>query len=270
MPAPQGEEFPFVTVYSHSFKGSTGKYYIENSLSTIKKPDPVGNMNRALWNSGIESDKDVARAYKRKTNYYANVLIVDDPMNPDNNGKVMIYRYGPMIHKLLEEKMFPQFDTDQPLNPFDPWTGADFEIRITTKQFNGNQVPNYEKSFFHSPKEMGADEKIEKLWEKCHSLQEFLGEKNYKTFEELKRRLVEVLGHTVGSGISVSGDEVEAVREAAPSKQKEKAAPKAKVAAVEEDDVPFDNYTKVQESKPAAAKKVDDAVEDDLDFFNSL
>jgi len=270
MPAPQGEEFPFVTVYSHNFKGATGKYYIENSLSTIKKPDPVGNMNRSLWNSGIESDKDVARLYKRKTNYYANVLIIDDPMNPDNNGKVMIYRYGPMIHKLLEEKMFPQFDTDEPLNPFDPWTGADFEIRITSKQFNGAQVPNYEKSFFHKPKSMGDDDEIEALWAKCHSLQEFLTEKNFKTFEELQRRLVDVLGHSVGSGISVTGGDVEVPRETKAAAPKAKAAPVAK-AVVEDDDLPFEP-TPAPKAKaaPAKASKVDDADDDDLSFFASL
>jgi hypothetical protein len=267
LPAPQGEEFPFVTVYSHAFKGATGKWYIENSLSTIKKQDPVGQMNSALWNSGVESDKEVARKYKRKTSYYANILIVDDPIRPELNGTVKIFKYGPAFHKMLEEKMFPQFESDEPMNPFDPWTGALFEIRIKTIKLGEDMVPNYEKSFFHNQSELGDDDEIEAIWAKCHSLAEFVSDKNFKTYEELQRRLVEVLGHSVGSGIPVvAGDDPVREEKAAP-KQKEKPAPKQQKPA--EDDLPFEVDTKPS-AKATSKPKADAADDDDLEFFKNL
>lgn len=263
LPAPEGEDFPFVTVYSHGFKGPTGKWYIENSLSTNKKKDPVGEMNSRLWNSGIESDKQVARSFKRRTNLYANVLIIDDPMRPELNGTVKLYRYGPMIQKILENAMFPQFETDTPVNPFDPWSGADFEIRMVGKQLNGAVVPNYEKSFFHEPSSLGDDETIEETWKKCNSLQELLGDSNFKSYDELKGRLYEVLGATVGSGVPVVEGYEAPVQEAAPVAAPVREVPVAAPVEDKTDDIPWDN-----DPKPATQSKSD--VDDDLDFFNNL
>ena len=262
LPAPDGEDFPYVTTYSHGFKGSSGKWYIENSLSTLKRKDPVGEMNSRLWNSGIESDKQVARAYKRRTNLFANVLIIDDPMRPELNGTVKLYRYGPMIQKILEAAMFPQFETDAPVNPFDPWAGADFEIRIVGKQLNNAVVPNYEKSFFHEPSAMGDDERIEEVWKQCHSLQALLGEDKFKSYDELKGRLYEVLGATIGSGVPVVEGYEAPVQEAAPAP----VAPVPVAAPVEDnkDDIPWDD-----DPKPATTNAKSD-VDDDIDFFNNL
>lgn len=259
LPAPEGEDYPFVTLYSHGFKGSNGKWYINNSLSTIKKKDPCGEMNSALWNSGIESDKEVARKYGRRTNIFANVLIIDDPMHPELNGRVMKYRYGPMISKILDERMFPKFESDEPLNPFCPWTGADFEIRIVTKKVGKDTVPNYEKSFFHENSKMGSDEFIEEVWGKCHSLAAIISEDKFKTYDELKNELYQTLGDTVGSGIPVvasfASEQLLQEKTEAPAKQ----SARARVDDLDDgDDGVFDTST-----KPTG-------VDDDINFFNSL
>lgn len=208
------EELPYVRVYSHAFQGPTGKWYIEKSLSTIGKPDPCGELNKRCWNSGVESDKDNARSRKRKTDYYANVLIIKDPAHPELEGKVMIYKYGPQIHKMIEDSAYPkapEFEGDEvvePLNAFDIDTGADFVIRITGRTMKNAKgqsvtVPNYEKSSFKakSPLAGGKEKEMERIWNMCHTLQPFYDEKEYKTYESLQKRLVEVLGPQVGSGI---------------------------------------------------------------------
>lgn len=266
LPAPQGEDFPYVNVFSHGFKGPTGKWFIENCPSTIKKKSPVGDMNSRLWNSGIESDKDVARKYKRRQNIYANVLIIEDPMNPENNGTVKLYRYGPMIDKILQEKMFPQFETEVPMNPFDPWGGAIFEIRITTKKVGKDTVPNYEKSFFHSPSPMGDDEFIENTWKQCHSLESLRAENQFKSYDELKNKLFEVLGPTVGSGVPT----VEGFDELPPqnSKPENKPAnnPPANSAPAEsandDKDPVFDADSSIGNSGSSG--------DSDMDFFDNL
>ena len=206
LPAPVGEDWPYVKVYSHGFQGPTGKWYIENSLSTLGKKDPCGNLNSRLWNSGIESDKDVARQQKRKTSYYANVYVVKDPANPDAEGKVFLYRFGQKIYDIIQEAMYPgddDIDTKEALNPFDPWTGANFVIKLTGHMLGKKQIPIPDKSYFEAPTEFfgGDDEKIEEVWKKAYSLAEFHDPKNFKTEEELSRRLFEVLGPLSGSGI---------------------------------------------------------------------
>lgn len=268
MPAPQGEDFPFVTVYSYGFKGPTGKWYIENALSTLKKKDPCGEMCTRLWNSGIESDKEVARKYKRRTNIYANVLIIDDPMNPDNNGTVKLYRYGPMIQKILDEKMFPQFETDTPLNPFDPWSGATFEIRITTKQVGKDTVPNYEKSFFHEPSAMGDDEMIEEKWALCHSLEAMRAADKFKSYDELKNKLYEVLGASVGSGIAtVEGfSEAPAEKPAQQQQRSVQSAPKQQESVAASNESSSDDNPFVDSSSDEPSSSGDS----DIDFFNNL
>ena len=73
LPRVEGDELPWVRIFSHGFQGPTGKWYIENDLSTIKQKDPVGDLASRLWNSGIESDKDEARKVAQ--------VILSDPAN---------------------------------------------------------------------------------------------------------------------------------------------------------------------------------------------
>lgn len=271
LPAPQGEEYPYVTIYKHAFKGPTGKWFIENCPSTLKKPSPVGQMNNSLWNSGVESDKDVARKHKRKTEIYANVLVINDPIHPENNGTVKLYRFGPMILEVLNKRMFPKFETDVPLNPFCPWEGADFEIRITTKQVGKDLVPNYESSLFHAPKPMGTDAHIEQVWARCHSLAEIIAEKNFKSYDVLKKHLVEVLGKTVGSGIAVGGDdahEEQPRQEQSPQRHEEHRRPAHQESAPtpSASELPWEP-TATQSPAPASAP-ID--MSDDMDFFSNL
>lgn len=263
MPAPPGEDLPWVKVFSHSFRGPTGKWYMENSRTSLPgkdNNDPVGDLNRRLWNSGIESDKDVARNQKRRLNYYANVLVVDDPANPENNGQVFLYRFGPFIYGMLEEAMNPEDEDDTPINPFDPWEGADFVIKMKGKQLGDNIVPDYGKSYFKDSEAIGDDEEIEELWNKCYSLQEFVKPDNFKSYEELQTRLYEVLGPEVGSGIEVLEGAVAAVAEQAP---KEEPKPKAKKAKKPEPEAEA-------EDEPEVDLSPSDEDDDDAEFFRKL
>lgn len=196
LPAAKGSDYPWIKLYKHAFKGPTGKWYIENSLTTIGKTDPVGELNSRLWNSGVESDKAIARDQKRKQSYYANVLVVKDPANPDNEGKVKVYRFGAKVFDMIQDAMNPKFDDEKPLNPFNPWEGADFVIKM--HEVDG--YPNYSKSFFKDSAAITEDDdEIEKIWEKCKDLGEYLDPKNFKSYEELLNRLYEVVGPEVGS-----------------------------------------------------------------------
>lgn len=269
MPAPPGEDYPWVKLYSHGFKGPTGKWYVENSLTSLpgKNPDPCGELNNRLWNSGVESDKDVARNQKRRLSYYTNVLVVNDPAAPENNGKVFLYRFGPKIYEMLEEAMNPDTEVDpdaKAVNPFDPWEGANFVIKMKGHQLGKNIVPNYDKSYFKSPAEMGDDDEIEELWKGCHSLQELVSEKNFKTYEELQKRLFEVLGETAGSGVPV----VEGWQSQKPAPQSGNPAPKD-----DSDDIPFDmgeSKAKEPENDMPAPTPENPDDDDDMAFFQRM
>ena len=190
LPEPEGEDLPWAQVWSHAFQGPGG-WYIENSLTTLNQKDPVGELNRTLWNSGLEADKDVARKQKRKLSYYSNILVVKDPLHPENEGKVFLYKYGKKIHDKIASAMQPQFEDETPINPFDLWKGANFKIKIQT--IGGYW--NYDKSEFDVPSVAGGlkDDELEKLWKGQYSLKEFTDLKNFKTYEELSTRLSTVL-----------------------------------------------------------------------------
>ena len=192
LPAVEGEDMPFVKLYSHSFQGPGG-WYIENSLTTLGKDDPLGEYNRELWNSGDESLKDQVRKQKRKLSYYSNIYVVKDPANPENEGKVFLYRYGKKIFDMIMNAVNgDELEGREGINPFDFWSGANFKLRV--KKVAG--YPNYDSSEFHSPGTLDdlEDDALEALWNKEYALQELVSPDKFKSYEELKGRLDKVLG----------------------------------------------------------------------------
>jgi len=189
LPASDGEDVPWVRIWTHGFKGPGG-WYIENSLTTLGKDDPVSKANTALWNSGIDSDKNIARERRRKLNYYSNIYIVEDSMNPDNVGKVFLFRYGKKIFEKITGVMNPEFADETPLNPFDLWEGSNFKMKM--RQVDG--FPNYDKSEFTDKCPLVDDEnKLEEIWKQQYSLTEVTEEKNFKNYAELEARFNTVI-----------------------------------------------------------------------------
>ena len=190
LPAHANCELPWTQVWSHAFQG-TGGWYIENSLTTLGKDDPVGELNRSLWNSGRESDKDIARKQKRKLSYYANVYVVKDSINPENEGQVKLYKFGKKIFDKITASMQPEFDDEEAINPFDFWQGANFKLKI--KQVAG--FWNYDSSEFGKVEALLADDaELEKIYDKIYDLSEFTAADQFKSYDELKNRLDTVLG----------------------------------------------------------------------------
>jgi len=190
LPAPDKEEIPWAKLYTHAFQGPGG-WYIENSLTTVGGKDPVSDYNRELWNSGNESDKDVVRKQKRKLSYYSNIYVVKDPTNPQNEGKVFLFKYGKKIFDKIMEAMQPEFEDETPINPFDFWQGANFKLKIVKK----DGFWNYDKSEFDSVAPLlDDDDALEAIWKKEYSLAAVTAADQFKSYEDLERRLKYVLG----------------------------------------------------------------------------
>jgi hypothetical protein len=203
LPEVENEDCPWAKVYSHAFRGPGG-WYIENCLTTISQKDPVSELNTQLWNSGVESDKNIARDRKRKLNYTSNIYVVSDPSNPQNEGKVFLYKYGAKIFEKLQEVMKPEFKDEEAINPFDFWKGANFRLKI--RKVAG--YTNYDKSEFDSSSPLckGDDAELEKVWKSQYPLTEFTNSSNFKTHQELKDRLYEVLGGDIRAASNVGYD----------------------------------------------------------------
>jgi hypothetical protein len=208
LPAPAGEELPWVRFWDHGFQGPGGLWYIENSLTSIGQADPVSEMNSVLWNTGREEDKQIARDRKRRLHYVTNIQVVTDPSNPANDGKVFLYKFGKKIFDKIMDVMQPQFADESPVNPFDFWAGANFKLKI--QQVAGYR--NYDKSEFANPSAISSnDAQIEAVYNTLYSLKDFVDPKNYKSYDELKARLNKVLGETTvrTTAESISLDETD-------------------------------------------------------------
>ena len=193
LPAPKGEDIPWQRMFSHSFQGPGG-WYIENSLTTINKNDPVGEVNRRLWNSGSEADKETARRQKRKLSYYTNIYVVTDTKHPEHEGKVCLYKFGKKIFDKVMEAMQPQFDDEEAINPFDLWKGANFKLKI--RKVDG--FWNYDKSEFDAVTPLlDSDGALEKVYDAEYPLKPFHEESNFKSYTELKEKMERVLGQEV-------------------------------------------------------------------------
>ena len=245
LPAPQGEDVPFVQMFDHGFQGPTGKWYIENSLTTIGGKDPVSELNSQLWNSTKDDDhpaRQQARKQKRRLSYIANVYVVKDPAHPENEGKVFLYKFGKKIWDKIQAIMYPEFEGDEAVNPFDLWEGANFRLKI--RQVAGYR--NYDQSQF-DPKTplLDDDAKLESVWASEHSLKKIVDPSNFKSYDELKTHLDRVLG-AGGVAAATAADTDEEVAEY---------VPRAKAAEAQ--------------SAPVADTPASDE-DDDLDFFRKL
>ena len=237
LPAGEGQELPWVRYWDHFFKGPSGQWYIEKSLTTIGQNDPVSELNSRLWNSGVEDDKEIARKQKRRLHYVSNILVVNDPSNPANNGKVFLYDFGKKIFDKIMDKMQPEFPGEEPVNPFDFWNGADFQLKIR----NVAGYRNYDKSEFKAPSALyEADEvKLESTYNQMFDIAEFTDPASFKSYDELKGRLQVVLGEAVGgnavaSTANVSQSAEENVGRSAP--QPEIVSAQAPAVGTEEDE----------------------------------
>ena len=235
LPEPKGEDLPWVRVFSHGFQGPAGKWYIENSLTTFNEKDPVSEYNSTLWNNGTEAGKEQARKQKRRLSYIANIYVMKDPANPENEGTVRLFKFGKKIFDKLNEKMNPEFEDETATNPFDFWEGADLKLKIR----NVEGYRNYDKSEFAevSALEDGDDDKLEKVYEALHPLQDFLDRKNFKTYAELQAKLDLVLGlsgSTTAPSVQTAEENVVEM-----PKQKEVSAPKIDSSDSEDENLSF-------------------------------
>ena len=241
LPRAEGDELPWVRVFNHGFQGPTGKWYIENSLTTIGQNDPVGELNSRLWNTGNDSDKEIARKQKRRLQYIANVVVVSDPKHPENEGQVRLFKFGKKIFDKIMDKARPTFEDETPVNVFDLWEGADFKLR----QRKVEGYPNYDQSVFNTPGPVANDENdILKVVNSQHKLAEFIDPKNFKTYEELARKLVSVLNSEMPvtpTAASMNEDEDDYV---APVRQVSKPAVKIS-ASTDTDDEAMSYFKKI-------------------------
>ena len=243
LPAPKSEELPWIRYWDHGFKGPTGLWYIENSLTSIGQTDPVGELNSRLWNSGIEADKEKARTQKRRLHYVTNIYIVSDPSNPDNEGKVFLYQFGKKIFDKIMDMMQPSFADEKAVNPFDLWEGANFKLKIR----NVEGYRNYDKSEFDSQTALSEDDTVlEGIYNKQASLQEFLDPKNFKTYDELKMKLSRVLGEEVSAGANTVKQDTQ-LGESTPPPEIKSAEPVTaeQMSSQEEDDDTMSYFAKL-------------------------
>jgi hypothetical protein len=259
LPEIDGEPAPFVKMISYGFKGPKGDWYLENSRVTLGEADPVSDYNKKLWNSGSEADKDDVRKRRINKHYYSNIYVVKDPANPENEGKVFLFRYGASIYKKIKQVLMPEFEGDEAIPVFDFWEGANLKLRARNNEAG---LRNYDASSFDTPGPMTdpsgrdlSDEEMEAIWNQQYSLQEIIDPKNFKSYEELQARFYRVLG--LGGGQHApnnkAGDD-EPAMEFAPN-FKERAAPEAQAA-------PSRFETQSQD--------FGDDDDDSLDFFKSL
>jgi len=245
LPASDGEDMPFAKLYSHAFQGPGG-WYIENSLTTLGQKDPLGEYNRELWNSGDETLKEQVRKQKRKLQYFSNVYVVKDPGNPDNEGKVFLFKYGKKIHdKIMEAVNGDELEGRDGYNPFDLWSGADFKLRA--KKVAG--YPNYDSSEFAQPGTLEDldDAQLESIWNRQYKLQELVAPDKFKSYEQLENRLNSVLNLKKEVAAPAPTPEV-SVSSQPKFNKPEPEAPKAEAPSTEdEDDDVMDYFRKLAE-----------------------
>ena len=191
---PSESNVPWVQYWDHFFKGPTNKWYVEKSLTTIGQDDPMSESNSRLWATGREEDRDTVRKRKRKLHYVANILVISDPSAPQNEGKVFKYDFGKKIFDKISDLMQPEFPDESPVDPFDLWEGADFQLKI--RKYEGYR--NYDKSDFKSPSALfdGDETRLQAVMNTIHDLEHYVDPKTFKSYQELSAQVALVLGES--------------------------------------------------------------------------
>ena len=242
LPRVEGDELPWVRIFSHGFQGPTGKWYIENSLTTLGENDPVGELNTQLWNSGSEANKEIARKQKRRLSFIANILIISDPKHPENEGKVFLWKFGKKIFDKIMDKARPTFEDEKPVNVFDLWEGANFKLRMRKK----DGYANYDESVFTEPSAISENENtMLKIVNSQYKLSEFIDRKNFKSYDELKRKLNDVL----------SGDAF---------------STKSAAQMAEQDDIPVASAKSIPSAPAPKMPEMNDDDDDVMSFFEKI
>lgn len=235
-------ELPWVKIFNHGFQGPTGRWMIENCLTTLGKPCPVCELNTKLWNSTGDKDAPARKqvgVQKRKLSYIANILVINDPKHPENNGTVRLFKFGKKIFDMIMDKARPTFEDEQPVNVFSYWDGANFKLRMKTV----DRFPNYDSSTWEEVAAIGSDDEIGKVANAQHALAEFMDAKEFKSYDELKAKLETVLsGAATGASAAELAESDEPVAEPKRAPTRAPAAPKAKPAPVDKDDDDMMSY----------------------------
>jgi len=242
LPAPAGEELSYVTYYSHRFS-LNNRWYVERSLTTIGKDDPLGEANKILWDTGDEAKREIVRKRKRGLNYVANILVIKDTNAPENNGKVFLYRFGAKIFEKIKNLAQPELEEDTPIDVFNIFEGANFRLKVKKQ----GEFPNYDDSKFENPSPLagGKEAEMEKIWNQCYSLEAEVAENKFKTYEELKKKLDWVLSGSESSGKTADQKLQDKINESSKD---------------DDDDL---NVLDDKVSKPKQEKKKDDDDDDD-------
>ena len=245
LPAPDGEDLPFVKLYSHAFQGPGG-WYIENSLTTLGQKDPVSEENTILWNTGVDSDKEIARKRKRKLSYYSNIYVVSDPKHPENEGKVFLFKFGKKIFDKITEAMNPAFEDEKPINPFDFWSGANFKLKI--RKVDG--FWNYDKSEFEAPTPVADnDDTIKDIWGKQYPLKPFLETSNFKSYDDLREKFNRVIAGSKNTETASEIDLPPTTSSPAPVKQAAVGQVNEASKSVDDDDDTLSYFSKLAEDE---------------------
>ena len=232
---PEGEDVPFVRLFEHGFKGPGG-WLFANCPTSIENDCPVCNYNTSMWDTEDKTKQQWVRDNsKRKLSYYANILVVKDPAHPENDGKVFLFKFGQKIFEKIKFAMKPEFDDQDPMNPFDMWEGANFRLRMRNEKKGKSEFRSYDDSVFDSVSAISDDDdEIKAVWDQAYSLQEFVDPSQFQSFDELQAQVVRVfkLDTDVSTGLKIDEDEHQ---EEEPVAAKE-AAPKQSPAVSDDDD----------------------------------
>jgi len=241
LPPTESEDVPWTRVFRHSFQGPTGKWYIENCLTTIGQDCPVCEANNKLWNTNIDSNKEIVRKRKRQLTYISNIYIVSDPNRRDNEGKIFLFKYGKKIFDKINNLLHPEFDDEVPTNPFDFWNGCNFRLKI--RKVEGYR--NYDKSEFDKPSQLLDDEQeLAKIYESLIPLSEFTSAAQFKPYDKLAEQFGKIWHSTQVIGSAEDEELSDGEEETPRPKRSVSPKPTRKPVATkkdDDDDVPWDS-----------------------------
>lgn len=169
LPNIKNPENTFYHFYTHGWNSyTTGQYVSTVSLQTVGLPDPISKERFRLLKNGTPEEKSRAETVKWQEQWYVNVYVVDDPVNPENNGTVKIFRYGKMLDKMIKAAIEGDDADEFGARVFDlSPSGVNFKLKVEKQ----GEWTSYNSSRFTSPVDLAlTQEAQEQIYSSVHDL----------------------------------------------------------------------------------------------------
>jgi hypothetical protein len=170
--------------YNHIWKSVLTNQLVSTLCpTTYGERCPIDEYRSKVYQTKDEAKIKEINPIRRDEKWLANVYVVKDPTNPDNQGQVKILRFGKQIYNIIDQAMSGDDAEEFGARIFD-LSDKGCNLRIKVDENQGGYA-NYTTSKFMSPSALEGAPDIDEIYAACKNLESLQEHKSYEDIQKL-------------------------------------------------------------------------------------